>query len=34
MLRLLVKDGDIVQFGRHSLKVLYTPGHTDAAPRS
>ncbi len=27
---LLVKDGDTVQFGSHRLKVLYTPGHTDA----
>ena len=27
---LLVKDGDTLQFGRHTLKVLYTPGHTDA----
>ena len=27
---LLVKDGDTLQFGRHTLNVLYTPGHTDA----
>jgi sulfur dioxygenase len=26
----LVKDGDTLQFGRHRLKVIHTPGHTDA----
>ncbi len=27
---LSVQDGDTLQFGKHRLKVLYTPGHTDA----
>jgi sulfur dioxygenase len=26
----LVKDGDTLTFGSYRLKVLYTPGHTDA----
>lgn len=25
-----VNDGDILRFGSHALKVLYTPGHTDS----
>jgi glyoxylase-like metal-dependent hydrolase (beta-lactamase superfamily II) len=25
-----VNDGDTLQFGSHTLKVLYTPGHTDS----
>jgi hydroxyacylglutathione hydrolase len=25
---LLVKDGDVLSFGNHSLKVIHTPGHT------
>ncbi len=24
------KDGDVIKFGRHSLKVIATPGHTSA----
>ncbi|MDP7318197.1 MAG: MBL fold metallo-hydrolase, partial [SAR324 cluster bacterium] len=27
---LLLKDGDTLQFGKHSLAALATPGHTDA----
>lgn len=27
---MLVKDGDELSFGSYTLKVLYTPGHTDA----
>jgi glyoxylase-like metal-dependent hydrolase (beta-lactamase superfamily II) len=26
-----VKEGDIIKFGNSSLKVIYTPGHTDGS---
>lgn len=28
---LVLKDGDVIKFGRRELKVLYTPGHTPGA---
>ncbi len=26
----LLKDGDTITFGKHSVKVIHTPGHTPA----